>query len=786
VPLRNPDGLIFNNPVKRRRTDKKVGTLLTMLTCMHLIRTCVVALLAFAGPLHGHAQGDGLQTGNDLLPARFNTLNSQIEKRQFNNALEQAQSLQQQSGAAEDAETEAWSLIAQNIIHIRMGDYKRLAGNMQRLQQVAAQSKEKKIMGVAALQLAQSKLYNQQAGTVNPLFQKALELLPEDDLYKAELWNDWGVALGETGNLEKEADCYLKAQRIYEKLENLSGLAKVNNNLSVLYNQLGKRNTAISHQEKAVAIREKLNELPELCNSYSNLSQLYLDVNLKTAEKYARLCMETAEKLHDENMMIQAYNTTGLVKDRQGKKAEIAGLSEKVLQLLEKQSAASIVLARQHLSVGIIQSELRMDSATAYAHLHKGTEMALALGDKVSVRDGYLNKAIFFKIRNDFYNAYENIKKYHLYKDSVINEKALTSIAEIETRYETEKKDNEINRLTSEQKIKQLKIEKLSTEQRIKQLAIEKQEAIIAGNQLLARQKQDEIALLSQKKELQELELKQQGEKLDKQLLLAKSQQQQLELAEKEKALSEAAARRQKQFRNVIIVLSLLALTLAAILFNRYQLKKKIQEQQAMLHIRDKIAKDLHDEVGSTLSSIKILSEVSYKNMDKDRDKAAGIIKKITEQSEQMQQSISDIVWAIKPDNDKLENISIRMREYLGQTLLSKNIQVLFNIQEAALHEGIGMQQRRDLLLIFKEAVNNIAKYAQAAEVDIDIRRANDQIVLHIRDNGIGFDTGKTTSSSGLKNMKSRTAAIGGAFDLQSEPGNGTCIKITIPFNQKT
>ena len=216
-------------------------------------------------------------------------------------------------------------------------------------------------------------------------------------------------------------------------------------------------------------------------------------------------------------------------------------------------------------------------------------------------------------------------------------------------------------------------------------------------------------------------------------------------------------------------------------LFNRYQLKRKIQEQEALLTVRNNIAKDLHDEIGSTLTSIKILSEVSEKNLHKDQNKASSFLQKITEQSAAAQQGISDIVWAVKPENDKLENMVIRMREYAAQTLESKNIKTSINIEEEVLYKTLDMSQRRDFLLIFREAVNNIAKYAAATEVQIKLEKKNTALQLQIIDNGKGFDVTKQTSSSGLKNMHSRAAALKGSLHIQSENAKGTAITLLIP-----
>ena len=91
------------------------------------------------------------------------------------------------------------------------------------------------------------------------------------------------------------------------------------------------------------------------------------------------------------------------------------------------------------------------------------------------------------------------------------------------------------------------------------------------------------------------------------------------------------------------------------------------------------------------------------------------------------------------------------------------------------------MTQRRDFLLIFKEAINNIAKYAAATQVNIHLVRKGGDLCLEIADNGQGFEVLKQTSSSGLKNMKTRAAALKGSINIQSQAGKGTSISLTIP-----
>ncbi len=676
---------------------------------------------------------------------------------------------------------EAWSLIKINDISISKGDYTK-SRTTSKIIQTGNQLGNKTITGIGHLQAGQYKMYDNRPTEAEPYFETALQLLPPDDEYAALCWNDRGYNASLLSDLQKQTECYLNALRLYEKQNNPGGAAMTFSNLSALYSDLGQTDKAILYAKKAIAIREELIDTKGLTYSYCNLSQMYLDTNLKEAEKYAELCTKAAEQLKDEGRLIYALSTSGLIKDRQGKKAETLDPALQIMKILEKSSNPSIGLSRQYLAVGIIMSEGKLDSMTALGYFNKGLNMALQLGDKISIRDAYLNKTIFYKVRNDFYNAYENIKKYHSYKDSIITSNTQTNIAELQTKYETEKKDNEITKLYVEQKVHELQIDKLHTAQRIKQLTIEKQDAVIAGNKLLAKQKEDEINLLSKERELLDLEVKQQTEALVKQQLLAKTQQQQLELAEKEKQLNSVAIKRQKQSQRITIGAALGLLLIGGILFNRYQLKKKLAEQEKLLAVRDAIAKDLHDDVGSTISSIKILSEVSRKNLEKDSKKSAMLLEKIVEQSEKIQQGLSDIVWAVKPDNDKLEDITVRMREYISRVLEPKSITVQFEADEKVMQQVIDMQRRKDLLMIFKEAVNNIAKHSDATNVNISVRQVATGVRLLIEDNGKGFDPEKVTSSSGLKNIKSRAGKVGGQLSISAMQQKGSVISILFPI----
>lgn len=599
-------------------------------------------------------------------------------------------------------------------------------------------------------------------------FDKALQTKFEKDQsgQTAAVYNEIGLLQGLLGDLPKQTEWYLKALRIYEKVNEPWGAAQTMNNLGTTLNQVGNVKEAIWYTWQSIYLREKMGDLSGLSVSYNNLSQHYLKTDsLDQAVKAMKQGIRYAEASAVKIRLAHSYITMAIILNRQKKNSEALEYELRSLPIW-KEVGDNNMLARRYIAVGILYKSLK-DSVNAQAYYQKAYDMSVALNNKYNLRDLYYNKAIFYKDYKDFYNAYEMYKKYIVYRDSIVNDETKAKIADVQTRYETEKKDREILQL--------------SAEQRIGELEIEKQKAIIAGNLLEASQKENAIRLLSQARELQDAIIKQRDEELEKQVLQAKNKEQELLLARQEKKLNEKQLQTQKQFRNVMIGGIVLLLLMGLVLFNRYQLKKKLEQQKALLDMRNHIARDLHDEIGSTLTSINILSQVSQNNLEKNRARTSGLLKKITEQSHQIQQSMSDIVWTIQSDNDKVGNMIVRMREYLSHTLEPKNIDVDFRADESLLEHNFSMQQRKDLFLIFKEAVNNAAKYAHCSSLTVQLFRVNGSIALLVRDNGRGFDVNKTGSSNGLKNMRGRAKALHAQLAIESEPGIGTRILLEMP-----
>ncbi len=224
-----------------------------------------------------------------------------------------------------------------------------------------------------------------------------------------------------------------------------------------------------------------------------------------------------------------------------------------------------------------------------------------------------------------------------------------------------------------------------------------------------------------------------------------------------------------------VVGLSAFLLVLGGVyLFFLYNFRQKMKVQ----HLRNKIAADLHDEIGSTLSSIAISSNVVNNKLKGFSPEVQKILSQIKLDSEETVHSIRDTVWALNPDNDSFETLIEKIRSYAFQILPNKEIKVVFENKITGKISKLSIEHRKNLFLLLKEIINNIAKHSEANKAEIVFERKNDMISVTIKDNGKGFDANIVFEGNGLKNLQKR--ANESLFDLEisSVKGKGTTIKV--------
>lgn len=230
-------------------------------------------------------------------------------------------------------------------------------------------------------------------------------------------------------------------------------------------------------------------------------------------------------------------------------------------------------------------------------------------------------------------------------------------------------------------------------------------------------------------------------------------------------------------------LLSLGALIVIVSYIARRNLKEKLlnlEKEQALEKERNRISRDMHDELGSGLTKIAILSEVVKKQLN-EPEKAKQQLENISASSRELVDNLQNIIWVLNPKNDSLESLSAYVREYALKFFEPFGIDVIFHYQEN-LSVKLSEETRHHLFLIIKETFNNIARHAWCNTVTISIRQQADRLELVIEDDGKGFDQNKIrTFGNGIRNMKNRISQVGGIYQIESAPGKGAKTSILVP-----
>jgi ligand-binding sensor domain-containing protein/signal transduction histidine kinase len=213
---------------------------------------------------------------------------------------------------------------------------------------------------------------------------------------------------------------------------------------------------------------------------------------------------------------------------------------------------------------------------------------------------------------------------------------------------------------------------------------------------------------------------------------------------------------------------------------HRFRLRRVIE----MERVRTRIAADLHDDVGSGLSQIAILSGVARTQLDTDGARASDSLTQIAGTAEELVDSMSDIVWAMNPGKDHLGDLVHRMRRFASDVFGAREIALDFRVDGLQPALKVTPDFRRHVYLLFKESVNNAAKHSGCGRVAVGIDVTDHQFLLQVRDHGRGFDPAASGEGHGLETMSRRARELGGRLTIVSRPGEGTDLTAELPMKR--
>jgi signal transduction histidine kinase/ligand-binding sensor domain-containing protein len=212
-----------------------------------------------------------------------------------------------------------------------------------------------------------------------------------------------------------------------------------------------------------------------------------------------------------------------------------------------------------------------------------------------------------------------------------------------------------------------------------------------------------------------------------------------------------------------------------------------LAQQEAMHKERMRIARDMHDELGSKLTRISFLSERALLETTKT-DATAGKLQAIAETSRALLQALDEIVWAVNPSNDSLEHLVSYLAQYATEYFQGTTVECQIRLPRQVPHAPLSAEVRHHVFLACEEALNNVLKHARATRVQLEMQAVNGSLHIRIEDNGRGFNPASPAASGqdGLKNMHRRMTEIGGACQITSRPGAGTVVELEFSLPRET
>ncbi len=207
----------------------------------------------------------------------------------------------------------------------------------------------------------------------------------------------------------------------------------------------------------------------------------------------------------------------------------------------------------------------------------------------------------------------------------------------------------------------------------------------------------------------------------------------------------------------------------------------RIRNLRRRQQLRNQISADLHDDIGSSLSSIRFMTEMLGED-PANGGKRGQQLANIKEEIGQISQNLEEIIWYIKPTSDTLEEIHLKLRRFATELLEAKGVELFWQQTDDFHRSKLGSQQKRDYFLTFKEILNNIAKHSRATRVKVNIHSEKNDLVLQVQDDGVGFDPDQEYATNGMHTMKSRTQRLRGQLEISSSQDQGTKVILRFPW----
>ena len=533
-------------------------------------------------------------------------------------------------------------------------------------------------------------------------------------------------------NLYKEASEYFfKSVKLAEASKDSFLLYKSFGSIAYLLQFLGNLNESIAYQKKAIQYAESQKD--NFCLATIFLADYYaLNNEPDKADSVLRIAYPIAVDLKSDYHLSYYY---GIKSESEAQRNNYgnailsllnSNIIEERLPVSEKlaynnANIANYILKCDNKQLAIAGIPSGKKFDESIRYARKSLDMTIPAGIIYMTSANYYHMSVAYKAKGNFEEALRYYEMHTAIKDSVFNAKNVATIQELNLKHQTKEKEQKIVLLENENKLKALR------EQNQKQ----KTNYALAGIAILMLVGAYVFNLYLKRKKLHAQLIKSHAE--------LKEMQQQLILIEREKEAE---------------------------------------------NIRLRISRDIHDDIGHSLTKISLLSDMTASDKQINSPEAIETLGRISDYSRNVNASLSEIVWAVSPKHDSLDSLIVYMRNHIHQFFENTGIRYRINFPDSYENRSINPELKRNIFLVLKESLNNILKYAKAKNVTVDFKIDGDQFELKIKDDGVGFTPlsfgspdsyreGVRSGGNGLPNMKYRIEQTGGSFEINSSPNAG-------------
>ncbi len=635
-----------------------------------------------------------------------------------------------------------------------------------------------------------------------------------------------GQAKSLSGNQQEALEEYKKAESLFQKLGNKEALSIIYNNVGSLYNDKYEFELAISYFIKSIQIQESLKDFKTIGATQNNIGRLFYQTkNYPKAIEYFNKSIEANSIVKDwRNLGITHINIANIYIEQANYPNAIEELDKSLIRFKQVDFKRGIQICYNNLGAIFLRQEnyekaipflnnaldiaranqtqagvalIEQNIAYSYAGIknyskalewYKKAEntATISAADQFTFGEIYNHRSSLDSMMGNYSSALIYRTKYMQINEKTIGNKVIREVNELQTKYETEKKD--------------FKIILLNKSDSIKSLAITNQQLAINKNLFQLAQQNYELANAELKIVSDSLLLSEQNKLLIQKKLDSSIKEDKISLLNKQNRINQLEVAKKNNL--IIIVLTSVAFVLmsAYLIYRRNELKQEqsyqkellIQQEKATVDIiaaeekeRKRIASDLHDGVGQLMSAAWMNLQALTSQVEGINDEDALLIQKSLALVDESCKEVRQVSHNMMPNALLMKGLVNAVREFIGQ-IDHRSLNI--NLTAEGIDFPLPSHVETVLYRVIQESVNNVIKHAKASELDISILLSNDGIDVMIEDNGLGFDPNKLSSTAGigLENIRSRIQFLKGTVEWNTSLGKGTLVSIFIPPIQLT